>query len=952
MNHNMPNDEVFFCLSDVYNLFITLKKQILGFALIFASVCFFYVMIKPDTYKTSAKFSEMPEKKESLNLKDFFSSSAVENDKNKATEMIQSRLVIEPVVKKLGMQASCYLKNRNLALAIFKRYFRNLKRELKIASEENTHFRFKNVNCLSTASSKYLIFFKSNNSFEIFDTKKKIKTKGKLNEKINLDEISFIIQQTPKNLKKSKAYILSFSTIEACVGKIKRNLKIQPSRHSNNVLDLIYKDIDPCLAQDTLNGLMKSYVEHLESESDGFAKDQFSYLEQRKKQVGQNLEKSLDSHAKYLSENLIKNGFIGLEQEISSFSAPHAECLKKIFELDLELAHIDLLKKSGGDFILNDGLFGKKLASISNQKSALNQKKDALNMSLFSQGKRIEQQLNDIYPQNMNKFLKDISNLRKEKTEVERALVQLNKTNLLKSSDSFSFIENLKKEKILDDSSVKEDLNYYLSQFKRALTTQEKILKSRPIYEQTQDKIFEGLDIDTANELYVKYNHKIDQVQAQVKQLEITLKEIDSDQFEISSVSSFLSDSVSQGLIKQASDIQFRLNDDDNLSEKDKSRLEKDISLIRKFLKTHISQTLQAEKSLESLYKNKFQALQMATLDRTNQQISILDQQAKDYLFFRKENILKEKILLQAQIQSIRNNMLALPDKWKKEKLLELQSDAALKMIQSLTNLIESKTIEYHLKQIASKPIEMAELPKNPSSKRGIFIFFVTFFVGLILAFLYFFIRALSQGFVATLDNLNTIKETALGEISYACDGPDVEFIQDKDLETLRNIIQFCEPLLEKSCKVLSLIGSGGPNYAYCLSDLVGKIGKKVLLLELNFQSIHSDKGIGMAQYLDENLKELPIQKFNNYDFMPSGITSRYGTEILRSLSFQQFVKEIKKNYDIIIAYGKASPTSAEAVAYLQFSDKLVVSFVNETVQKLSAFFQKESKVGFLKVKQ
>jgi len=948
MRNTMPADEVSFCLSDISNIFITLKKQIFGFAVIFASICFFYVMIKPDVYQASAKFSEMPEKKESLIFKDFFPSDSIENDKNKAKEMIQSRLVIEPVVKKFGMQASCYLRNKSRFFAIYKRYFRNLKREFKIADKESYNFGFKDVNCPSTASRSYLIFFKSNDSFEIFDMKKKMRTKGKVNEKIFLDEISFILQQVPKNLKRNKAYILSFASVEACIAKVKRDLKIKVSRYSGNVLDLTYKDVDPYRAQNTLNGLMRSYVKYLEKESETFARDQFKYLEQRKRQVGQDLESALDNHAKYLSDNLIKNGFIALEQEISSFTNPHNECLKRLFELDLELAHIDLLKKSDSDFIFNDELVGKKLSAMSSQKSALNQKKDALSMSLFSQEKKAEDPLLGTYSQNMDKLLKDISNLRKEKTEIEKAIDQLNKKEIFKTS---SHNENLKTEKKLDDNKIKEDLNYHLSQFKRALITQEKILKSRPIFAQSQDKMFEGLDADTVNELYAKYNHKIDQTQAKTKQLEIILKEIDNGQFETSSISPFLSDSVSIGLVKQANDIQFRLNDDDILSEKDKMRLEKDLSLIRKFLKTHITQTLQAERSLEDLYKNKFYALQMAALDRTNQQISILDQQAKDYLFFRKENILKEKNLLQDQIQSIRNNMFLLPEKWKKEKLLDMRSGAALKMIQSLTNLIESKTIEHHLKQIASKPIELAELPKGPNSKKGFFIFVVTFLTGLILAFLYFFIRALSKGFMATLDNLNAIKEVTLGEISYACDGPNVEYIQDNDLEVLRNIIQFSEPLLEKSGKVLSLIGSNGPNYAHCLSDLVGKIGKKVLLLELNFQSIHSNKGIGMAQYLDKNLKEIPIQSFHNYDFLPSGVTSRYGTEILRSLSFHQFIKELKEKYDIVIAYGKASPTSAEATAYLQFSDKLVVSFIDETVQKLSAFFQKESMVGFLKVK-
>ena len=194
-------------------------------------------MLKPDTYVAFAKFSEMPEKKESLNLKDFFSSSSAESDKNRATELINSRHVIEPVVRKFGMQASCYLKNKSRLMSIFKRYFRNLKRELKVSSEESTHFRFKNVSCPGIGG-KYLIFFRANDCFEILDMKKKIKAKGEINEKISFDNVSFIIQQSPRDLKKNKAYILSFTSIEACIGKVKRNLKIQQSQNSNNVLDL------------------------------------------------------------------------------------------------------------------------------------------------------------------------------------------------------------------------------------------------------------------------------------------------------------------------------------------------------------------------------------------------------------------------------------------------------------------------------------------------------------------------------------------------------------------------------------------------------------------------------------------------------------------------------------------------------------------------------------------
>jgi hypothetical protein len=948
MNKKISNDEVFFCLSDLTNLILIYKRSILGFSVIFSCSCFLFVMLSPEIYQSFAKFSEMPEKKEAHSLfQDLFSMKSIDLEKNKAIEMMQSKIVIEPIIKKLGLQASIYLKNKMRFGAILRRYFRNLKYELNFSNQPKTYFSFKNVKYDQKIAEKYFILFKSKLNFEIYNSSNQLKQKAKLNEMVSFDNIEFILEEIPLDLKIKKKYVLNFSPLDFCIRKVKNNLKIEPSNFSSSVLNLTFEDPSPYLAKNILNALMQSYVNYLIDQNFIFAKEQFEYLGERKNEVNQDFEKALNHHTKYLTNNLSKHGFMGLEQEITNLTYPYSEYMKKNFALNLELSQIEILNKSDGDFIFSNELVGKKLSLIANQKSDLTQKKDELSLSLLS----FKKYLNDFPSKDVSEHILNISNIKKEKEKVKEALKHLKENNIKNFAQISSPIDSIVNGAI-NHQLTKADINSYLSQIERVLITQEKAMKARPFYASDNEEVFTGIGTDTVNELYINYNHKIDQTQAQLKQLNIALKDINSDGFEMTSISSFCFDALSQKLINQSTDIEFKLNDNDSIGEKDQKRLISELYLIKKFLKNHLIQQIKTKKILLDLFQKKLYSLQIVALDNTNQKISILDQQAKDFLIFRKENILKEKLLIKEQMKKIRESMLLLPEKWKQEKLLQLKSESTLKIIQSLTNLIESKTIDFHLEKIASKPIELAEQPFAPKKKRGILILIVTFIIGNILAFLYFFARAIGKdGFVATLDNLNAINEIILGKISYFCDGPKIDYIQDNDLDTLRNIIQFSEKLLARSGSILSLIGSKGPNYAHSLCSLIYRTGKKVLLIELNFQNQKTNEKLGLIQYLEKKIETVPIKKLSSYDFLSTGATSRFGSEILRSLSFQQFINEIKNKYDIIIAYGAVSPNSAEAKVYLQFSDKLVISLINEKINDLSIFFQKEKMVGFLKVK-
>ena len=183
------------------------------------------------------------------------------------------------------------------------------------------------------------------------------------------------------------------------------------------------------------------------------------------------------------------------------------------------------------------------------------------------------------------------------------------------------------------------------------------------------------------------------------------------------------------------------------------------------------------------------------------------------------------------------------------------------------------------------------------------------------------------------------------GKLSYKCNGIEVEELKKDDLECLRKIIASID---ERRQKIITTISVNGPNFIHYLAALLAIIGKKTLIIET--KSDINEKN-GLFPYLENDLKKLPIQKMQAYDFLPSGDNKYFAFELLKSRDFLQMLEDIKSDYDLILIYSKAKINSAEARIYLEFSDKIIITFKDEIFDDIKMFVdwaKRKTKLGFI----
>ncbi len=164
--------------------------------------------------------------------------------------------------------------------------------------------------------------------------------------------------------------------------------------------------------------------------------------------------------------------------------------------------------------------------------------------------------------------------------------------------------------------------------------------------------------------------------------------------FEISTLSNILNDSVTQQLVQKSSELSGQLCDLINRSGREHERLKEALAIQKRFLESHLSQTLELGKIRIQLIKEK---------------ISSLYDVMKDLLQ-------KEKSVLENKIEELKVAMQELPELWHLDKRLKFKAELTKGMMEGLTHIAESKNLSRHLYQVESKPLDSALPPFAPQS--------------------------------------------------------------------------------------------------------------------------------------------------------------------------------------------------------------------------------------------
>lgn len=447
-----------------------------------------------------------------------------------------------------------------------------------------------------------------------------------------------------------------------------------------------------------------------------------------------------------------------------------------------------------------------------------------------------------------------------------------------------------------------------------------------------EENYFEGIDFQTAISLLVDYNTKIDESEITKKQYAQVQEEIGSPHFVTSSLSSFLSDDLSQSLIVEAGKMHLLLQDEKHHSEKEGQRWKEEISLQKKVLKAHLEQLSKIQDIHTDLHREKLVKLKKAILSSIHQQIAILEEQAKEAISEREEALLKEKEILQSKMAEFRSFAgKAFPEKWRHEQWLSYQEELGIKMMTALTELIESKTMAIRLHHEESKPLDFASLPALPE-KSGLFAWTALSCFGSCLAgFCFLILKTLRRGFPASLENIQSLKYPNCGKIDASC----LKSFAQENLEPFRRMAGFLEE--SPSGKVVSLILGEGPDYSYAFTEYLALRSFRSLLIRCDFQT-SQESGIGLLQLWKKEIQNISFRSIKSCDVLDTGGVSPFGLEIVQSPFFSDLIEKVRNDYDWIFLCFKSPLKNAESIAGLNFCDKAIVSIAEEPLEQLYAF--------------
>ncbi len=886
-------------LSDVKKFFRDRGGGILGLSL-FLSIGLIAILLSysPPKYLAQATFREVTEKPEIQSLfKTLFGNSSHFSDEAGAATVMKSHQVLQPLIQKMGLQGQLDLRT-----GLLSSIWDNLNAECRKTVPDLDTGIFQDILYKGERKLYFSLSFWKD-GFEIFQDGILL-YKGRCLEKITLQNSTFTITRIPKNIQYGKLYPFTIVPWEVVSKELKKEIRIYTDKINPNILNLEYSHRDRNLATNLLNQLMLQYQEYLKQEQEALAHIQLAYLEKRHEDFTQKMEKCLDEHTVYVKNNLGNEGFISLDHEVKSLLVPQQMCLNKLHELDLEKIQLEGSSESTLPFFTGKGLLFEELNHFNKEIEDLKTERDILALP----------------------HLSEIEKTRQRIVEVDRELQRLPQEHLPTDASA------LERDNILLQQ-IEEKKDLFHKNYSRLLSVQEKMLQERLFPPKYCISEFEGLDLAGARECYKEYNAKLDDLQISMKQLSLVINWLSDPKVEITALSGTLLDTTSLEILQKATQLFLKKKDEANCSSKELERIEEELQLQRGFLKDHILELIHIKNLSLSLVQRKIKALQEVMIDRINQRIYTMRQQANEVIAARKTNLEKEKSLLLQKLHTMRERMLGLSTKWRMEQGLKLKLEASLKMMQAITELVESKTIGFHLHQVQSKPLDIAILPIIPQSPHLLFSGALTFLGSFLFLFLIQFARSYFQGLPLTKETLQALNYHVAGSISQYTKNQNLESLPQEDLETLRKLSSFI--LARKPSFVLSLIQNKRGDYSYLLAELLAKRGVKSLVIYCDFSM---SQGQGFIQYCKKEIKKLPIKQEKYFDVLVSGGATRYGAELLGSSEFLNLLHGCQKEYDIVILVSSAGPKEEEAKIYLSLSDMVLLTIKDETMSILQPF--------------
>lgn len=953
-------EERFILLADIGKLAVYFRKKILLGALFCSLVACYYSFSRPIRFEAKATFKEggiAKERGDSL-VNGMLRFIGAAEPSIGGEKIILCYDILREVVETLGLQGDVVQEGK------IKRFFQNIKEqlqaELKSPLEEVNPFLFASVHYEKEKGKQLYLFFPSRGAFEVYSAEKILLGKGKVGKEFSLEEFSFTLKKTPKVLKLSHFYPFQLHSLLSKILFLQKEVEVLKSPEDPTILLLSFKHRDRFLAKEVLSTIMSSYKNYLVKESHLASLAQIGYLEQREKELFDQMNHHLKEHMTYLKENMGEGGFLSVKEELTLLNKKRQQFQEKLLTLSLEEKRT---KEKRGAFSTHPA-FASQTEEMKNQIASLKKRADALEISSFLTEreppvltKQLRQpfihinELSKLFPFSEKKenfllpkiplpSLEEKLNLRLKQVRSDITNLEnlLGKEELSPSLEFSKALVHICKH--LPPASTPEDLLHFAKHQLRLMHLKEKILKEKLLTKRKEEKEYQGLTLKMAEELYIEYIKQSDQIEEEKRKLLFAREELGKPNIELISLSSVLTDPISHTMIKQLGELSLRIRDQRILTEKEVLRLKREMERLNGNLLRHMDQTAQLLKLQGELSGEKIASLSHFILDLLNEEVSILEKHIEDFSEEYLINLAAEKDLAKERLEEFRKEGLAVPDRWLKENQLQLRANLSTSMFKGISSLVESKNIEYHLMQVQSKPLNPPYTLLIPHPPKIRLLSFFGFCVGIILFLFFYMVRAFVKGFPLTLHNLKMQGKTTLGKLPSKAIITSLSSLGQKELDLLRRMTFF----ISQTKEAVILLQGESSCYLFPLAELLKREGKKVLCIDLEGK-FAIEKTSPLVEYLEEKIDYLQIKE-GTVDLLSIGENSLFTLELLKREKFSSLLEELKNSYDLIFLCINCSPSSPIIPFLLSVSDRMFVTFDQETQDDLAPLFAWEEEKG------
>lgn len=886
--------------------------------------------------------------------------------------ILKSSNVLGKTIRELGLQSKVWQENN-----IFSRKYHQVKKALKIYRSNKRKEIFlpplepfqsiwlKEVFFEGEYPLKLRLIFTSDVEFELQILNQEFQQKKLCNLHLNKlvhipGLVSFRLEKdrTNPNLKGKKFYVV-LDPLEHTIKKYGQAIEISFSSSSklkSPAYHVSFKYPDRYFAASFLNRLCDNYFAFYEEDSHAKINKQLEYLHKRSDVAIEKMNQLMHEQQTHYTQILNDPyAFLNFEKEVDFLAKQQADFQKRLFDANFHLNLLDqnLAQKEWQVLQLNSERYSDLVSRIQELKN----QRDSLDLLIHEADEKKSYWTVEIYQDSMS----HLENLQKELQAAENLINQLPARNFNQLEIPPILQEHVKywqtefassvaqaKEKL--DPSFWVSFEDFLHKFHRISKIREKILRERLAYK--QDPVlqeFEGIDLETADRFLIDYSKDLDQIAYDIQIQKHLLNELNDEKFQLSSFP-HIKEIFPEDILDSLHNLTLQYYDSDNYSEREQERIQKEIELKKHFVRSYLKQDLFLLQEHYNLTKNKLLSLQKARFDLIQKQISVYEEELQDFVNIKKSEYIAKKELLFQQMKDLHQAMQHLPNKWLMEQKIKMQMTMNHKLLDSITNLIESKNIGHNLEILDSRQINkaypaFAPITFNPFLKANLYS------LGGVLVFIIWELRRFfSQSLSASSMNLKLTQHHVLHPLSKLSNRLQFDHLPEKEIEKLRQYLEI-DTISTASCKTFLLLLNHTFDYSKFLGQLINKTEAKALIIHLDKQYSHKN---GLIHFLEKEIASPTIYNKIHYDEIYAEKATPYLVELLHSKTFSSWLEKQKTIYNYLIFTYEGTITKKQTQSLTKIADSILVnlhgneSFKDLKHYRLISVDSKTQKIAFL----